>query len=537
MPTEIDSLLQSAVVHHNAGRLGEAERLYRQILSRQPRHADALNLLGVIAGQTGHPEIAVDLINQAIAVQPDTPLFLQNLAESLRRLGRLEEAAVSMRRLVELNPNSPTWLYQLADLLRETKQYREALARYDQFLQISPHSAEAHNNRGGCLMKLFRHDEAIQSIRGAIELNPQYAEAHNNLGICLQNLATPSEAIALRPDDAQAFSNLTAAIAGFRKAIELRPDYAEAHHNLSMALLVRGDYDEGWRKMEWRFKTADFPGFKTKFEVPQWDGQDLHGRTILLHCEQGLGDSIQFIRYAPILVQRGASVIVWTPAELERLFRSLREQFTIFASGALPRFAFHSPLLSLPRGFKTQFESIPRGCPYLFPEPALTAEWQRKLEDHGNSLKVGLIWAGRPEHANDQNRSAKLKTYTALWKISGVSFFSLQKGEAASQIADANAEMKIVDLGKELHDLADTAAVIANLDLVISIDSAIAHLAGALGKPVWVMLPFAPDWRWLLDRQDTPWYPTMRLFRQKAAGDWSAPIEQIAAALAALANP
>ena len=584
MPTEIDLLLQTAVAHHNAGRLAEAEQLYRRILARQPRHADALNLLGVIAGETGHADIAINLINQAIAVQPDTPLFLQNLAESLRRLGRFEEAAASMRRLVELSPDSPATLHQMADFLRNIERYDEARATYDRVLQLTPDSADAHNNRGGCLLKLYRYEEASQSIRRAIELNPRSAEAYNNLGGCLQKINMPADAIdacrkaiSLKPDYADAFSNLggalcatgdlpgaiaanqrslelnpnshqahhnfasallatnevASAISGFRKALQIRPDDAETHFNLSLSLLLRGEYAEGWKEMEWRLKTADFLKSKINLHVPHWEGQDLHGRSIFVHGEQGFGDNIQFIRYSALLACRGANVFMLCPKELRRLFASIKQQRILIPGEPWPKLDFYCSLLSLPRLFSTEIDSIPSQTPYLWPEPELVDRWKAQVAPRQEGLRVGLFWQGRPI---PRNRSIPLEMLEPLAAAQNVIFHSLQlRGENPPPLAPPPG-MRLIDPTSQIKDFADTAALIANLDMVITIDSAVAHLSGALGITTWVFLPFAPDWRWFLDRNDSPWYPTMRLFRQKAPRDWSAPIAEAAAALAELAN-
>jgi hypothetical protein len=307
------------------------------------------------------------------------------------------------------------------------------------------------------------------------------------------------------------------------------PDNAEAHWHLAGALLRRCDFDEGWREFEWRWRLRHSAP-RRSFTQPEWDGGDLQGRTILLYCEQGFGDVIQFIRYVPLVAKLGAPVIVPAPSQLARLLQSVPGA-RIVTNDPLPPFDLQLPLLSLPRVFNTGLQTIPAAIPYLHPDPLLVDQWKLKTSCPGNGMKVGLAWAGRATHPNDRNRSISLQRLSPLTEINGPVFFSLHKGEPAAQATNPPAGMKLIDLMADVHDFADTAALIANLDLVITVDTAVAHLAGAMGKAVWVLLPFPSDWRWLLNRDDSPWYPTMRLFRQAQPGDWAAPILQIATAL------
>jgi hypothetical protein len=296
--------------------------------------------------------------------------------------------------------------------------------------------------------------------------------------------------------------------------------------------LLHGDFEHGWPEYEWRWKTRDFSSGRRPFTQPQWDGGSLNGRTILLHAEQGLGDTLQFIRYAPLVAEAAGNIVVECPAPLKRLLRHSLRQVPVLSKGEpLPPFDIHCPMLSLPLACRTTLANIPRQVPYLNADSELAAHWQGKLVSQRELLKVGLAWAGNKAHKNDRHRSIELSTLAPLGEVPHVSFISLQKGEPAKQATRAPAGITLFDWSNELGDFADTATLIANLDLIISVDTAVAHLAGAMGKPVWTLLPFVPDWRWLLEREDSPWYPTMRLFRQSAPGDWSGVITRVVGAL------
>jgi hypothetical protein len=310
-------------------------------------------------------------------------------------------------------------------------------------------------------------------------------------------------------------------------------DYPQAHFNLGLRLLAMGRYQEGWEEQEWRWKCKDFTSPQRHFSKPQWDGEPLEDRTILLHAEQGFGDTLQFIRYLPLMARRAGRVIVECQAELERLLRPSCGSCEIVPKGQpLPDFDVHCPLLSLPRIFGATMDASPVAVPYLVADPARVEAWRKKLSLSSGTLNVALAWAGNPGFKGDRTRSTTLDRLAALAKVRGVNFYSIQKGEPARQLEHPPAGMRVVDLGPELHDFCDTAAVMAVMDLVLTTDTSVAHLAGALGRPVWVMLQFAPDWRWLIGREDCPWYPSMRLFRQRSRGDWPGVVDQIAGELA-----
>jgi tetratricopeptide (TPR) repeat protein len=511
--------LQQALAHHQAGRLQQAEMLYRDILAREPDHPDALHLLGAIAHQLGQHEQAVSLIELAIRAQPRAPAYYNNLGEALTALTRLDEA----------------------------------IAAYALALSLAPDYAEAYNNQGIALQMLGREAEALASFQRAIQAKPDFAEAHYNLGNVLLDTGRPEAAarayraaLQLTPDNAQARNNLgiafvaqlqvEQAIRTFDQALALQPDFAEAHTNKGMALLLNGEFTKGWQEHSWRFACAEQQGrsAQSKFSKPQWDGADFPGKTLLVHAEQGLGDTIQFVRYLPRVKAKGGQVLLACQPDLHRLLVNLAGVDALLADARdLPvdvDFDMHVSLLELPRLFGTELASIPQQVPYLTVNAEQVAAWRSRIG--AERFNVGLCWAGRPTHPNDRNRSIALSAFAPLARVPGVTFYSLQKGAAAQQLRQPPAGMELIDCSSDLHDFADTAALMMNLDLLISVDTAPVHVAGALGQEVWTLLPFAPDWRWLRAREDSPWYPTMRLFRQPRLGDLAAVMERVAEALA-----
>ena len=474
----IQQAFEHAIQHQNSGRLAEAEAIYRQILAVEPRHADSLHMLGAIAGQTERNDLAVDLIRQSIALKPGFALAHSNLGNALSASGKLEEAVAA---------------------------YRQAIA-------LEPGLAMAHSNLGNALRDTGKLDDAFTAYRQAIALQPGYADAFYNFGIALRDAGKLDEAIGAT-----------------RQAIALRPGFADAHNNLAHLLLSRGDCIEGWEENEWRWKTKDFAGLPRNHAQPEWKGGPLEGRTILLQAEQGIGDAIQFIRYLPMVLQQGGRVILQCQPGLKRLYQLMAPDLLVLeGSQPLPAFDTHCPLLSLPRLFATDLSSIPQNVPYLHANPEEAGTWRARLAEHSHSLKVGLVWAGNPRFKADHLRSPRqLSLYAPLGGVERVQFFSLQKGEAASQCRTPQAGMVLHDWSDELRDFADTAALMENLDVVVTSDTSVAHLAGAMGKRVWVMLPFSADWRWLRDRSDSPWYPTMRLFRQSRPTEWEPVVAEV----------
>ncbi len=469
--------LRAGVDRHRQGDLAGAEMLYRQVLAADPVNPDALHFLGVIAHQVGQHEESAALIGQAIARNPTDPSYHSNLALACRALGRTGDAVAALETAHGLAPGHVEIMVNLGSL---------------------------HGLDG-------RIDTAMALFRRALDLEPDYAEAHFNLGTGLTRLGRHREAV---PKS--------------RRCLDLAPDHAEAHFNLAGSLLLQGDFAAGWAEYEWRWRRGGIVGDSALLAHPEWDGGALHGRTVLLHAEQGLGDTIQFTRYAPLVAARGGRVMVQCQAGLEGLIGGVDGVSEVCVRGdSPPAFDVQAPLLSLPRIFGTGGDSIPAQTPYLpVPDGA-------EIAMPGDGLKVGIVWAGSPGHENDRNRSCALAAFAPLLAVSGVSFYSLQVGERSADLEHAPGA--IHDLAPRLTDFGATARAVAGLDLVVAVDTSVAHLAGALAKPVWVLLPFVPDWRWMLERGDSPWYPTMRLFRQQSPGDWKPVIEHLARELRALA--
>ena len=399
----------------------------------------------------------------------------------------------------------------------------EAEANCREALRLRPAYPEAHTNLGNALRDLGRPAEAEASCREALRLRPDYSDAHSNLGAALYILGRPAEAEA-----------------SCREAGRLRPDYPDAHTNLAHALLLAGRFEEGWTEYEWRWTTRQLLDGARNFPVPQWDGEAIGDRVILLHAEQGLGDTLHFCRYVPLMAS-GARIVLEVQAPLVRLLSGLPGITQIVARGdSLPSFDLHCPLLSLPRAFGTTLDTIPAATPYLAADPARTAEWRERL-GHFDGLRVGLVWAGGQRQGlpsqviADRRRSIALDTMAPLGEASGVSFISLQKGEPAAQAATPPPGMALHDFTADLCDFADTAALIGGLDLVISVDTAVAHLAGALGKPVWLLLHDFADCRWTLTDDASYWYGDLALIRQTSAGDWAGVIAETRRRLEALA--
>ncbi|HVT87538.1 MAG TPA: tetratricopeptide repeat protein [Tepidisphaeraceae bacterium] len=578
----IHQSMLAAIEQHQAGRVSEAQAIYEQVLAANPNHPDALHLLGVAMFQSKQPMRAIELIERAIAINPLVPDFHWNLGRVLATVGRHEQAANHFRRALVGQPDHPDIWNDLGNALQISGQWQQSIAAYHQVLarrpddpdalnnlgnalreggqldfsirqllraiELRPDFPEAHNNLGNAYQAVNRFDDAIAEYQKSLSLRPDYAQAYNNLGGALrasdkldEAIASFNRAISLRPDFADAYNNLGAtlldqdktdqAIATYRRAIELRPDFAEAHHNLSIALLSKGDYAAGWAEHGWRWQMKELIGTHQRLAHPQWTGEPLNGKRLFLHAEQGFGDTLQFVRYLPLAAQRGATIILACQRELVRLLKTMEGIAEILTEGdPLPSFDVHCPLLSLPGIFGTTEETIPVNIPYLKADEVLSSRWRKRVEQYSEKLKVGITWSGSATFKLNHRRSVTLDMLSPLFDIENVQFFSLQKGETSSQTKGTH----VIDWTDELIDFAETAALIDNLDLVISVDTSVVHLAGALGKRVWVLLGISPDWRWLRDRTDSPWYPAMRLFRKSRMNDWTSVIDQVAQELACL---
>jgi tetratricopeptide (TPR) repeat protein len=580
------TLIEQANALVEQGRFEAAAANYQQALDIEPYRLDIVNQFGNVGNLLavhGNHQGAVACYLQILRFQPDYAEVHGNLGKALAEQGRVEEAAASYRRAIRLKFDYPEAHNNLGAALVEQGHFDDAVKHYRRAIQLRPSYAEAHNNLGVTLSERGRFDEAVASYREAIRLKPDYADAHYNLGNVLANQghfdaaeASSRQALRLRPDWPEAHTALGNALANqgrvdnaeasYREAIRLHPQYTEAYNNLGLALLqpgrleeamacyeaairlnpddaeahfnraaawlLHGDYERGWREYEWRWRRLSNP--PRHFPAPLWDGSALTGRTILVHAEQGLGDTLQFLRYVPLVKQHGGRVLFECQAPLVRLAASCAGMDQLLASGTpLPAFDVHAPLLSLPGILGTTLATIPAQVPYVHADPQLIEHWRKRLGGAGE-YKIGIAWQGSPDFAQDRHRSFSLAQFAALAKLPGIRLVSLQKGRGREQLASLEGQFSVLDLGDQLDQagaFVDTAAIIHSLDLVIAPSTAVAHLAGALGVKVWVALPAVPDWRWLLKRDDSPWYPTARLFRQRQAGDWTSVFEMMATEL------
>ena len=581
MPAAAEIMERDGQALHGVS-VANVEGFYRQVLQSNPNDSTALHALGVIARQAGNHQKAVELVEKAIANDPQKPQFHNTLGLLLEALGEFERAACAYqnalllepdyveayhnmaillqsqgqyaaavekcRRAVSLQPDYAEAYNTMAFSLEKQQRYAEAIENYEQAVRLKPDFAEAHNHLGVVLNEQGRSAKAIESFRRALQADPDYAEAHNNLGIAMkdqeqfaQAIANFEQALRLDPDFAEAHYNLanslrdegrcTEAIDSYRRAIRLRPDYAEAHWNMSLTFLLSGNFTEGWKGYRWR-RNADLK-ILTEHHCsgkPRWDGESFEGKRLFVHCEQGLGDNIQFVRYLPLAKARGGTVAFETLKPLIGLLRDFPgvDHIVEYRPDRKPpvEFDVQASLLDMPNIFGTTPETIPADVPYIGADPAKAEYWRDKLA--GPGFKVGIVWAGSPTHGNDRYRSCKLQCFAPLTKIGGVRLYGLQKGKAAAEMDELAETIPITNLSKEFEDLTDTAAAIENLDLVISVDTSVLHLAGAMGKTTWAILPYAPEWRWMLHRQDSPWYPTMKLFRQEVRGRWDLVFHRVA---------
>ncbi len=542
-PMNFDQTLQLAVQHHQAGRFPQAEQLYRQVLNVQPQNPDAMHLLGVLAQQVGKLDIAVQLISRAISIKPNEPLYYANLSEAWRRAGRPDQSELVCRRGIEVDPNFFTNYINLGVALQELRKFGEAVDVLKRATQMDPKSSQAWTNLGNALINTGDLDGAIAMGRKAVEVQPDYSVAHNNLAAALEKKDFLKEAeneyrraCELQPDFAEAWNNLGSVIRRqgdlrtamhfWRKSVEARYEYGEAHWNLALAALQLGEFEEGWQNYEWRFKCDHSRNYWREYPVPRWTGFDLTGKKILLYPEQGFGDVIQFGRFIPEVVARGGTVILQCHKELVPLMKACEGVSQVISEhDTPPPFDTYLPLLSLPSVLKTTLQTLPVKIPYIRVDPAKREHWKKRIQSEPGRLKVGLVYFGRP--TPDPKRSCQFAEFAPLADVEDITYFSLQKGHAVDQLKDAPPHMKLVNLDPELHDFADTAAALEALDLLISIDTAAAHLAGAIGVKTWVMIPYACDFRWFINRDDCPWYPGMRLFRQKKMDDWGEVILRI----------
>ncbi|TMH37765.1 MAG: tetratricopeptide repeat protein [Betaproteobacteria bacterium] len=564
--------LHAALAAYQRGELAEAERLCRGVLSAVQSCFEALYLLGIIAGQSGRTEEAAAFLSRAVLVNPTSADAHYNRGVALGELGRHADALQSYEHAIALRSDYADSYYNRGVALAALERLEEAVASYERAIAIAPDHTEAHNNRGVALARLRRYEESLKSCQRAIELRPSYASAHNNCGVALgclgrlpEALASYDRAIALKPDYADAYNNRgevlrdlerpAEALASYERAIALKPDYADAYYNRGNALrdlhrhrdamesyeraialepdhasahwnladcrLLLGDFPLGWKEYEWRWQLKRGGDSGRNFVQPLWLGATpLEGKTVLLHSELGLGDTLQFCRYAKDVAALGAQVVMEVQPPLLRLLADLDGVAQVVPrGGSLPPFDYHCPLMSLALAFRTNLDSVPARIPYIRSDPASVRVWIERLGERSKP-RVGLAWSGSKTLKNDK-RSMTLAEMLPLVR-EWAEWISLQKEvrETDTALLASRPDLRRVD--GDLGDFADTASLIELVDIVVTVDTSVAHLAGAMGKPVWILLPFNPhDWRWLLGREDSPWYPTARLFRQSAVDDWT----------------
>jgi tetratricopeptide (TPR) repeat protein len=508
-PQSAEARYNRAGLLKDLGRLSEALGEYDRALKIAPNMTAALNNRGNVLDVLGRPEEARSSFAAVLAVNPADVAALCGLCKVLCELDRLPQALAAGDRAVRLAPNLAEAYNNRGMAKQRLNLAEEALADFDRALSLEPDLVGAYGNRAGALFDLKRYDEALAAARRATEMDPNSAQAHNTLGSILRELLRLGEA---RPS--------------YERALALEPDHALANWNLALLDLLTGNFARGWQGFEWRWKGPDLRRAVRSFAQPVWAGEPIAGKTILLYAEQGFGDTVQFCRYVPLVAAMGAKVVLQVPKPLVSLLSTLAGDPVLIAEGeAPPAFDIHLPLMSLPKVFATDLANIPADVPYLFADPIKCEAWVRRLGPK-TGPRVGLVWSGQAGRAPDRLRSVVLERLAPILDLP-FEFHCLQK---EIRPADAPACVRFAALKThtdELADFADTAALIAQMDLVISVDTAVAHVAGALGRPLWLMLSFASEWRWLLARTDTPWYPTATLMRQPALGDWDGVLAQI----------
>ena len=574
---EVMERLRAGLAHHQGGRADEADRIYRAVLAVAPANADALHLLGVLEAQRGRADSALPLLRRAVAAAPQLAEFHRHLGEVEQMAGRRQEALQSFARALQIDPNDVSARTSAGAVLLELGQLQQAAEQFRIIALARPDDALAQGNWGHMLMRLGRVDEAAGVLQHACVATPdagalwmQYAEAIWRSGRYDEAVALAQHAAQMLPDNPQALlilgntlqtvGMLEEAERAYRHTMELDPRNFDAHSNLaltllkmgqaqtalklydeilarwpgqndakanrSLALLTLGDFDRGLAEYEARWSSPHFAG--QEHPGVRWDGvADVRRKTVLLTSEQGRGDTIQFVRYASLLADRGATVIVSCPSDLAELVKTVRGVSKVAISKEdRVTFDVFAPLASMPRLMHTTIATIPADVPYVRADDRRVAKWRERFANDP-SLKVGIAWSGSPQHQNDKVRSARFADFAQLFDIEGLSFYSLQKGPSGADLNDK----RVTPLAHELTDYSDTAALLEAIDLIISVDTSVVHLAGALARPVWTLLARGPDWRWMLDRDDSPWYPTMRLFRQTKLHDWTSVIQRVAAEL------
>jgi tetratricopeptide (TPR) repeat protein len=540
--------LNEALALQRQGRLRDAEKIYTRILKVAPDHFEALNLLGAVKAQLGRMGEAHRLLSAAVKINPRVAGAWANLGQVLLALKRNDEALECLDKARALDRDNVAILNQHANALLSTGRVEQALAEFREVLARAPQHIEARLNCGIATAALGAHEEAVADFDAALKMIPAHPGAHYNRGLALYELGRYAAALEAHervltaaPEHAGAWLHRGRALAALNRHDEAVASYGKAraagrddpdlHFSEAMALLTLGDYRTGFEKYEARWRRSGLPAQKSRGR-PLWLGDySLARRTVLLHAEQGLGDTIQFARYVPLLAATGARVVLEVQSELTAMLARLDGGATVIARGeALPPFDVHCPLGSLPLALRTGFDNVPAQIPYLSTDDAALAKWSGRIGALARP-RIAVAWSGNASHYNDRNRSIPFARLLPLFAAQA-RFISVQRDVRNDDAERLAAETCVTHLGGELQNFTDTAGVIALSDLVISADTAVAHLAGAMGRPLWVLLPFAPDWRWTLDGEASPWYPTARLFRQTAIGDWDGVVGRVAAELA-----
>jgi tetratricopeptide (TPR) repeat protein len=546
------------VALYEAGDLAGSAGSYRQALLLKPGDADAHYSLGVVLQKMGDAALAAQAYDKALAIRPEFPNALSNLGFLCAHGGDLAKAEDLLRRCIQLDPRNVNAHCNLSNVFAQQGNTAAALQCCRMGVALDPNHALTLCNYGALCVDTGDFQTAEIVLRQSVELDPTNIDAHCNLANALAKLGNAPAAIeatraalAIDPKHALTLCNFGVlldalgeaggAVQSYQLALASDPNMQLAQFNLGIQRLSAGDFAAGWNGYEARWGTPEFRNKRPILSQPQWRGEDIRGSRILLYSEQGLGDTMQFVRYVSKVAALGATVVLRVQPSLVRLIGNCHPEFRVVSieSDEGADFEWQCPLLSLPLAFGTDLTNIPSEVPYLHADPFKAAEWGQRLalpdaRGDARALRVGLVWAGNAKHANDRKRSVALKQLSALTGVEGIAFYSLQKGPVSEELSAAMEKQGIVDLNEHLEDFTDTAAILANLDLVISVDTSVVHLAGAMGKPVWVLVPRVSDWRWLRDRADSPWYPTMRLFRQSKIGAWDDVLERIEQALRAL---
>lgn len=545
----LSQAIQQAADAYNRGDWVKAEQLCNLVLNTESDNFDALSYLGIMAAQTGRLTEAAELLQRAVTAQPRNAILHCNYGNLLIELKRFDAAVMSCDRALAIKPDFAEAHFNRGIALQKLKQLGAAIASFERAIAIKTDYADAYYNRGIALQELDRPVSAVESYDHAIALKPVFADAYYNRGLALQELKhldaageSYDRAIAIKPDYAEAYCNrgvvqqelrhLDAAVDSYDHAIAIKPNYADAHWNKSLALLLGGNFTEGLELYEWRWKTEKIGLKQRNFAQPLWLGNEsLKDKTILLYGEQGLGDTIQFCRFAKLVADLGARVIAEVPKSLMELLRGLEGVSSwIEEGGALPLFDYHCPWLSLPLAFKTTLGTIPTASPYLRSDSHKVELWANKLGQK-KMPRIGIVWSGNSNFKSDSKRSLALNQFLDALPESGLEFLCLQK-EIKNIDADLLASRRDIKyFGEELENFSDTAALIECVDIVVSTCTSVPHLSCAMGKPTWILLSHVPDWRWMLDRNDSPWYPSATLYRQEKIGDWPGVLKRVHADL------